>query len=256
MTEQTASEASAATQDGESTQPDVTEALDQSTSETGQNTETPEQAAATEEGKDPNGWALKRIGALTAKSHEAERNAQAARGEAERYRLLVEQMQRGETPATVTDPAQPANIDELVSKRAAEIAQQQQMAERGQSVSKVGAEAYPDFMSAVTTLDALGISGEQVQSLLGMEDAHKVIYTLGKNPEEASRILALPLLQQGRELERLAAKSAQTPAPKAVSNAPAPIKPVDGSTTVETDPSKMSMNDWVKWREKNTKTRF
>jgi hypothetical protein len=255
MTDQIASEASAAThQDGESTQPDVTEALTQSTSEHGESPEAPAKGEQ-EEGKDPNAWALKRIGALTAKSHEAERNAQAARGEAERYRLLVEQMQRGDTPATVTDPAQPANIDELVSKRATELAQQQQMAERGQSVSKVGAEAYPDFMSAVTTLDALGISGEQVHSLLGMEDAHKVIYTLGKNPEEALRILALPPLQQGRELERMALKAGQ-PAPKAVSNAPAPIKSIDGSTTVETDPSKMSMGDWVKWREKTTKTRF
>lgn len=247
-------EASTATQDAESTQPDVTEELDQSTSKPEGDQSEQEQAGNTEDGKDPNGWALKRIGALTAKSHEAVREAQAAKAEAERYRLLVEQMQRGEEPV-VTQPGQQPNIDELVTKRATELAQQQQMAERGQSVSKVGAEAYPDFMSAVTTLDALGISGEQVNSLLGMDDAHKVIYALGKNPEEAERILALPPLQQGRELERMASKAVQ-PAPRAVSKAPAPITPVDGSTTVEKDPSKMSMDEWTKWREKNTKTRF
>lgn len=254
MSDEIVSEASTASQEGESTQPDVTDVLDQSTSETGEGTEATEQGEQQEEGKDPNAWALKRIGALTAKSHEAERKAQAAQGEAERYRLLVEQMQRGETPE-VTTPGQQPNIDELVTKRATELAQQQQMAERGQSVSKVGAEAYPDFMNAVTTLDALGISGEQVQSLLGMDDAHKVIYSLGKNPEEALRILALPPLQQGRELERMAAKAGQ-PIPKAVSKAPAPITPVDGSTTVETDPSKMSMDEWAKWRAKTSKTRF
>jgi len=253
MSEESVIEASPATQEAESTQPDVIEGLDPSTSETGEGTEATAQGEQ-EEGKDPNAWALKRIGALTAKSHEAERKATAAQGEAERYRLLVEQMQRGETP-DVTPPGQAPNIDELVTQRAAEIAQQQQMAERGQSVSKVGAEAYPDFMSAVTTLDALGISGEQVQSLLGMDDAHKVIYSLGKNPEEALRILALPPLQQGRELERMALKAGQ-PIPRAVSKAPAPITPVDGSTTVEKDPSKMSMDEWVKWREKNSKTRF
>jgi hypothetical protein len=254
MSEEIASEASTASQEGESTQPDVNESLDPSTNETeGEQGET-EQAGNTEEGKDPNGWALKRIGALTAKSHQAEREAQAAKGEAERYRLLVEQMQRGEEPA-VTTPGQAPNIDELVTKRATEIAQQQQMAERGQSVSKVGTESYPDFMTAVTTLDALGISGEQVQSLLGMDDAHKVIYSLGKNPEEALRILALPPLQQGRELERMSLKAGQ-PVAKAVSKAPAPITPVDGSTTVEKDPSKMSMDEWAKWRAKNSKTRF
>lgn len=253
MSEEIVIEASTASQAGESTQPDVTEVLDQSTSENGETTETTA-TGEQEEGKDPNAWALKRIGALTAKSHEAAREAQAARGEAERYRLLVEQMQRGETP-DVTTPGQAPDIDALVAQRATEIAQQQQMAERGQSVSKVGAEAYPDFMNAVTTLDALGISGDQVQSLLGMEDAHKVIYALGKNPEDALRILALPPLQQGRELERMALKAGQ-PASKAVSKAPAPITPVDGSTMVETDPSKMSMDDWAKWRAKNSKTRF
>lgn len=255
MSEEIVIEASTASQESESTQPDVTEGLAPSTSENGESTEAAAQGEQNEEGKDPNAWALKRIGALTAKSHEAARDAQAARGEAERYRLLVEQMQRGETPDTVTPPGQQPNIDELVTKRATEIAQQQQMAERGVSVSKVGAEAYPDFMAAVTTLDALGISGDQVQSLLGMEDAHKVIYSLGKNPEEALRILALPPLQQGRELERMANKAGQ-PAPKAVSKAPAPITPVDGSTTVEKDPSKMSMDDWAKWRAKTSKTRF
>jgi len=255
MSEESEVLASSAGQEGESTQPDVTEALDQSTSENGKSTEAPETAEATEEGKDPNGWALKRIGALTAKSHEAERSAAAARGEAERYRLLVEQMRRGETPETITDPGTAPNIDELVTKRATELSQQQQIVERGQSVSKVGTEAYPDFMSAVITLDALGISGDQVQSLLGMEDAHKVIYTLGKNPEEASRILSLPLLQQGRELERLASKS-NNPAPKAVSKAPPPITPVSSTSTVEADPSSMSTSDWMKWRAKNAKTIF
>lgn len=254
MSEEIASEASTASQDGESTQPDVNDSLESSTNENGEGTEAAEQGEQQEEGKDPNAWALKRIGALTAKSHEAERRATASAGEAERYRLLVEQMRAGETP-DINQPGKEPNIDELVSQRATEIAQQQQIAERGQSVSKVGAEEYPDFMKAVTTLDALGITGDQVQSLLGMDDAHKVIYSLGKNPEEALRILSLPPLQQGRELERLALKAGQ-PAAKAVSKAPAPITPVDSSTTVEKDPSKMSTDEWMKWREKNTKTRF
>ena len=241
-------------QDAESTQPDVTEELDQSTSETTADTGAEEQSTESQEGKDPSAWAIKRISELTWQRHEAERKAEASTGEAARYRMLVEQLRAGNTDeATDTTPQQP-NIDELVEKRAAEKAQRQAIAERGQSVSKVGAEHYPDFQSAVVTLDALGISQDSVESILGMDDAHKVIYALGKNPEEASRILSLPPVQQGRELERLALKAAQ-PAPKAVSKAPAPITPIDGSTTVEADPSKMSMAEWAKWREKNSKSR-
>lgn len=241
-------------QDAESTQPDVTDQLDQSTSEPTADTGAEEQSSESQEGKDPNAWALKRISELTRQRHEAERKAEASTGEAARYRMLVEQLRAGgEADATDITPQQP-NIDELVEKRAAEKAQHQAIADRGQSVSKVGAEQYPDFQSAVITLDALGISQDSVESILGMDDAHKVIYALGKNPEEASRILSLPPVQQGRELERLALKSAQ-PAPKAVSKAPAPITPIDSSATVETDPSKMSMAEWAKWREKNSKSR-
>jgi hypothetical protein len=241
-------------QDAESTQPDVTEQLDQSTSEPTADTGAEEQSTESQEGKDPNAWALKRISELTRQRHEAERKAEASTGEAARYRMLVEQLRAGgEADAADITPQQP-NIDELVEKRAAEKAQHQAIAERGQSVSKVGDEQYPDFQSAVMTLDALGISQDSVDSILGMDDAHKLIYALGKNPEEASRILSLPPVQQGRELERLALKSAQ-PAPKAVSKAPAPITPIDSSATVETDPSKMSMAEWAKWREKNSKSR-
>lgn len=241
-------------QDAESTQPDVTEQLAQSTSDTAQPTDGAQEPTDTQEGKDPNGWALKRISELTRQRHDAERKAEASTGEAARYRLLLEQMKAGGNADATDQTAQQPNIDELVEKRAAEKAQHQAIAERGQSVSKVGAEQYPDFQSAVVTLDALGISQDSVESILGMDDAHKVIYALGKNPEEASRILSLPPVQQGRELERLALKAAQ-PAPKAVSKAPAPITPIDGSTTVETDPSKMSMAEWAKWREKNSKSR-
>lgn len=256
MTEET-TQVHTTSQEAEPTQPDVIDQQsDQSTDESVENTEAKEQAENEEGGKDPNGWALKRIGALTAKSHQAEREAQAAKGEAERYRLLVEQMQRGETPEPVTKPGEQPNIDELVNKRAAEMEQQRAITERGQSVAKVGAESYPDFNSAVQTLDALGISGDQVHSLLGMDDAHKVIYSLGKNPEEAARILALPPLQQGRELERLASKPAPVTPARAVSKAPAPITPVDGGTTADVDQSKMSMDDWAKWRAKTAKTRF
>lgn len=240
-------------QDVEETQPVVDASQESATSETGQQA-SDETTSQEQEGKDPNGWALKRIGELTRQRHEAERKAQTMSGEAERYRLLVEQMRNGDTETQPAVSGEQPNIDELVDKRAKELANHQAAAERGRSVATVGAQEYPDFQQAVVTLDALGISQESVQSILGMDDAHKVLYTLGKNPEEAARILSLPAIQQGRELERLALKAGQ-PVAKAVSKAPAPITPVDGSTTVETDPSKMSMAEWAKWREKNSKSR-
>lgn len=240
-------------QEVETAQPGV-EQLDQPASTTEQ-PQTTQEPGEQQEGKDPNAWALKRINELTRQRHEAERTAQAKSGEAERYRLLVEQMRNGDEVEKQPVPGEQPNIDELVDKRAKQLAQHQAIAERGRSVATVGAEAYPDFQSAVVTLDALGITQDSVESILGMDDAHKVLYSLGKNPEEAARILSLPPIQQGRELERLALKAGQ-PAPKAVSSAPAPVTPVDGTSASEKDPAKMSTAEWMKWREKNHRTRF
>lgn len=244
-------------QEGESTQPDVK--LDPSTSEGENENLTPEQQAAkdqeSKETKDPNGWAVKRIGDLTRQRHEAERKAEQAVQEAAQYRAILEQMQKGDDQAP-TPKGQPEDIDALVERRAAEKAQQQAIAARGQSVAKAGADAFEDFPQAIQTLDALGITPEQVSNLLGMDDAHQVIYQLGKNPEEAARILALPPIQQGRELERIAAKAAQAPAPKPVSKAPQPITPVDSVAAAEKAPSKMTTAEWMEWRNKTAKTRF
>lgn len=247
-------------QEGEQTQQDVNQSLESSANENGETQEAQGTTEAKEEGKDPNGWALKRIGELTRQRHEAERKAETATSEAARYRALMEQMKAdpgAEIDQQQRQPQQqqPQDIDALVEARATQKAQQDQIQARGKSVATTGEAAYPDWASAVQNLDALGISDSQVSALLGMDDAEKVIYSLGKNPEEAARILSLPPVEQGRALERLALKAAQ-PAAKAVSNAPAPITPVDSNVSGDIDPSKLSMEEWVKWRNKNATTRF
>lgn len=254
MTLESDVQASTATQEAESTHQDVNHELESSASQTDDAQNTNQTADTNEEGKEPGGWAIKRIGALTAGKHEAERKAAAATEEAARYRQLLE-AQRDDGQQQSNQAQQP-NIDELVSQRAEQMAQQQQIAERGQAVSKVGTESYTDWEGAVQTLDALGISSDLVQSLLGMDDAHKVIYSLGKNPDEASRILSLPPLQQGRELERLALKSSAAPPAKPVSKAPAPVSRVDGTTSVEAAPENMTTAEWMAWREQTKKTTF
>ena len=240
-------------QEGESTQPGVT-TLDQSTSTAEPEALTDEQQA--EKSKDPNAWAIKRIGELTRQRHDAERKAETAVQESARYRAILEQSQKGEgKEPTAHTPGEQPDIDALVEQRAMQKAQEQAVHERGVSVAKVGAEVFPDFTQAVQTLDALGITNEQVQNLLGMDDAHTVIYHLGKNPEEAARILALSPLQQGRELERLSSKVAKAPAPKAVSDAPKPITPVDSSARSHKAPGDMTTEEWMAWRNKTAKTR-
>ena len=42
---------------------------------------------------------------------------------------------------------------------------------------------------------------------------------------------------------------------KPVSKAPKPITPVKGTATPNTDPSKMSMDEWLVWRKEHMKKR-
>ena len=72
-------------------------------------------------------------------------------------------------------------------------------------------------------------------------DSHKILYQLGKNPDNAERILAMPPMQMGIELAKL---TTAAPAQKPVSKAPPPLSPVGGAATVEPDFSKMSDDEW------------
>ncbi len=72
---------------------------------------------------------------------------------------------------------------------------------------------------------------------------------LADNPDEAHRISLLTDAVAIRALERAEAKL-RTPAPKKTTGAPAPVRTVGGSSAVQADPSKMSMDDYAAWRSK------
>ena len=70
--------------------------------------------------------------------------------------------------------------------------------------------AKPEFLEAVTELD----------------NAAAVYHELAGDPDKMEEVLNLPPHKMGMELARLSAKLS-TPAPKAISRAPAPIRPLD-----------------------------
>lgn len=90
--------------------------------------------------------------------------------------------------------------------------------------------------------------------IMAMDEGPRIAYYLGKNPETAARINALPphlaAIELGRLDARLASEREQAKA-KAVSKAPPPPPRLDTSETgVDDDPDKMSTKAWLKWREK------
>lgn len=170
-------------------------------------------------------WVERRFSEMTKAKYEAQREAETARAEAETYRRLLEATQRGETPDPAKPQAQaPVNDEARIQQAARKIAETQTFNDRCNSVFETGKTEFSDFEASVKNLGMAGVTQEFIASVVSLDDAHKVIHALGSNPEEAMRILALPVLQQGRELERLASKPAPKAASKPVSKAPEPIQ--------------------------------
>lgn len=134
------------------------------------------------------------------------------------------------------------------AKAAQQSAQQALHAAYQERVMDFAAET-PDFQ-AVAANPALPITEVMAEQIMDSDVGPQVQYFLGKNPREAARIAALSPAQQIREIGRIEAKVSM-PAPKRVTQAPEPIKPVAGKrTNPAIDLDKMDMAEFArKWKE-------
>lgn len=119
---------------------------------------------------------------------------------------------------------------------------------QGQRASAL--EKYPDYVEVAESPE-LSISVPMAHAILSAPNGTEVSYHLGKNPDEAKRINALPnaglqILEIGRLAERL---SRVPPVPG--TRAPAPIKPLNGaSAPADTSEREPSMAEWGERRTK------
>lgn len=139
-----------------------------------------------------------------------------------------------------------------VERRAQQLAEQriqaQQFNESCNRAHDAGVKEFPDFKDALQNLGMLGVLQQPDVLRTVMEaagdDAHKALHFLGKNPDEAERILSLPPIRQAAAIARAIAAPAKPP-PKP-SQAPPPIRPINGTARVDPDESRMSIDEWVK----------
>jgi len=90
---------------------------------------------------------------------------------------------------------------------------------------------------------------DMAEQIFDMDKGPELAYHLGSNLDEAARIFALTPVQRARELTKLEFQ-VEALKPKVVSDAPDPINPLGNSETVQTDPDKMSADEWQAWRNK------
>jgi hypothetical protein len=202
-----------------------------------------EPTTPTEETTEERPWYMDRIAKLSAE------NA--------RYREAVQPPpQEAAQVATTQDQITPQQFQQAVDRGVA----QRQFDEACTNLYRKGESEFKDFPKSVEMLRTMGVLDvPTAQAVLKLENGHKILYELGKNPGEAQRFLGLDPITKAVELAKFASKVPAAPAPKAVSNAPAPITPQVGagaSLEKSIDDPTLSTAEWMALRAKTKKTRL
>lgn len=184
-------------------------------------------------------WRDREIRRKHAQIQEAKRREEELRRENEELRAIATRAapKEGETalPAAAAKPAPTVDRD-AVREEAARLNAQERYTTDCNAADAVGRKTYdgkngkPSWNQATEQLVALGgVDIETMVSILATDDPARVMYEMGSNPDEYHRVMDLPPARRNNELVKLGLKAAAAPAkPKKVSDAPAPVEPVQG----------------------------
>ena len=181
--------------------------------------------------------------------------------EREQAQRLAEQKSAQTPPPAPEDFADAAAYAEALAERKAQellaqreaAKQQAQLIEAYQDREEEARAKYDDF-EQVAYNPNLPVTDVMAQTIQASDIGPDVIYWLGSNPKEASRIASMSPILQAREIGKIEAKLASNPPVKKTSTAPAPIAPVaprssGGPAYDTTDPRSMKTMSTTEWIE-------
>lgn len=191
-----------------------------------------------------------RIDTVTAQREAEKRQKEEALRERDLYKAMAEG--KGSDPAT--DPVAPAAAPAVtfapgspewtkaVKAEAAELAAAEVAKGKMDGLLKAGRTEFKDFDDRCNMIASLGAGdrGDFMQIMTDptiITDGQKVIAQLADNPDEAARILALPTVQMTAALVKFQAESSKSAPARPLSNAPAPIRTIDGVSKGNDEPS-------------------
>lgn len=208
-----------------------------------------------EKAKKPNRKpASERIAELTHKLKEATRRADAA--EARQKSSDAPAPKRAEfkdeeefEAARVKWAVKSARGDEAKDEVTSARAEAEQVKAEKWNASKEDAQTrHADFNQVISAVPSDVFTPAVANALLESDMAADVAYVLAKDLPRARAFAAMTPLQQGREIGKIEAEIA--PKPRKISSAPPPVETLGtkgaGSSP---DPSKMSMDEYAKWRK-------
>jgi len=239
-------------------------------SEAVQAEEVVEDATATESPPKKSG-VQKRIDELTRQRYEANQRAdQAVQREQELRRQVVNQSQESTKP-TLEDynfdqEAWASAYEQWVQTgqdrnraeqyQAAQAAEFQRVeSQKQQSITEKAYKAqekYPDFMQKVQdpSLPSLRqISPAAYDAVAASDSMGDIAYYMANNPQEVYKLGSLSPVQAIMEIARMESKFTSKPAPT-TSSPPPPPSELKGRAEAVTDPDKLPIDEWMKWRHK------
>lgn len=189
----------------------------------------------------------KRIDTLTRNYREEQRKTKELE---ERLKLYEkpEEKKEGERPSQ-------SDLERLAEQKAVELVSQREYQGRVNSWYQSGKKDFPDdFDDKCNVVASLGAAErpEFMQIITDpdlVQDGHKVVAALADDPQEASRILSLSPIAMSAALAKYADKIGKATG-RAVSKAPNPMKPINGSAKANDEPSADdSEEEWFRKRE-------
>lgn len=217
---------------------EVTDPVDESTSD---ETSTEEENVPAPTSEEEKSAVQKRINAMTKEKYELKQKLAAA--EAKLASQPVD-------PLTVT----PETLQDLVHKEATRLAQETNFNNRCNSIFTEAVSKLPTFAEDINTLNSIGLVANKdlFDSVVESDVAADILVYLADNLEEAENLINLPVRSMYRELAKLEVKLADTPivAKKPVSKAPAPIKPVASRGVVTEIDVEKNPSAWIAQRNK------
>lgn len=189
------------------------------------------------------GGVEKRIGELTREKREAERDAAYWRGVAEGATRTapvapgITQEPEADQELNPNDFNSDAEYLKAVAKKVRDdtIASIKSEMSKNQkadvqsvttTVIKAARAKYTDF-DEVALNKSVPITQEMYDASMG-ENLGEILYHLGKNPTEATRIASLSPIQQAKEIGKIEVIISTKPPTKSITNAPAPPKTITG----------------------------
>jgi hypothetical protein len=200
-------------------------------------------------------WRDARIGEVSAKNRLLEKQLQEQQAEIARFRAAqtTQQTQQGQTPS----PQMPqAEIERLAKVEAARM----QFDASCNRIAGAGKSEFSDWDSKINEFAGIGgLPPSVIEAALEMEEdgdgarAHTILYALANDLDEAMRIKNLSPSRMGAALAKLASSGPK----RQPSSAPEPPgRNLRGPSAAPVgDPDKMTMKEWIAWREKTAQPR-